>query len=54
LLYNNLYDKKYGLDDKNLTRAELALKRKEIEMNAHVDKELLKNPNKIPKAIYFM
>lgn len=44
----------YGLDDPTLSESEIKLKEKEMMMNAHIDKQLIKYPNKTPKSIFFM
>lgn len=44
----------YGLDDDSLSPQEIEYRKLEMKTNAKIDKILIKNLDKNPKAIYFM
>ncbi|KAL7748401.1 hypothetical protein RI367_006093 [Sorochytrium milnesiophthora] len=44
----------YGDNGEELTEHERHLKRMEQEINAKIDSDLARNPNKFPKAVYFI
>jgi dipeptide/tripeptide permease len=42
------------IEDQSLDPMELALKAKERELNSHLDEEILRAPERMPKAVYYI